>query len=174
MRYSLLFAGKDDLREVNDFLVTNALKAKDCLPPPMLDIFCVAHKGDELVACCGASVAREGDLHLEGIYKLDETVGFLLGNRSQVCEIGRWFSLDMNSRLKVIQDLIEYLLSDGVKFALCELKDSTVRLVGRYGLNFKPTASVLNLSAIDPAELDYYEIDPPRLYVLDLRSIEWK
>lgn len=164
----------EGMLSISNFLIENALKAKDCLPPPMLDIYAVAQEGGELLACCGASLARSGKLHLEKIYQLDEIAAAFVAERDETCEIGRWFSLDMDAALPVLRHLIDHLIESQVFYALCELKDATIRRTRVYGLEFIETNSKLNIPSIDPTEKKYYVDRPPRLYLLDLRMIEWK
>ncbi len=167
---------RHELSEVYLFLNEHAQQARQCLPPPMLEIFAICEDDGEIVACCGASVASKGRLHIEKIYRLDvETAQFLDKERQRFCEIGRWFSVVPDAATATLKALVMHLEKQGVAFALCELKDATVRRAKRMGLAFHQTASTLNLEAIDATEIAYYQDDhPPKLYWLNFAEIQWK
>ena len=174
MNFSILEYPGDDLRGVNLFLNNHAKKRYGALPPPMLDIYCVADQEDEIRACCGASLASVNQqLHLESLYAIDEDSKKQLPDRSLLCEIGRWVSEDATAALPVLKLLIEYLQSKGITHALCELKSPTVRRANSYGLTFHPLKAILDLSKVDPTGIDYYSDLPPDLYLLSFKEIIW-
>lgn len=164
-----------DLRPVNNFLIEHALRAKDCLPPPMLLIFAVAYNdASELVACCGASTSTKEPFHLEKIYRFNESAKNVLSDRDILCEIGRWFSTDATAALPVLKNLIEYLQGLGIQRAICELKAATVRRAYSLGLSFQELDAELMIDNVDATEKIYYLDLPPKLYLLDFNHIAWK
>lgn len=163
---------QNGLRDVNSFLNQIALKRYDALPPLMLDIYCVARdENNEILACCGASLAKEDGLYLESIYHISDPD--LLSDRNRWCEIGRWISIDATAALPVLRGIITEMQSQGIDFALCELKDPTVRRANSLGLSFNPIEARLDLGAIDPTGTDYYVDLPPKLYSLTFSEIQW-
>jgi hypothetical protein len=173
LKVEILIEPPDDLRKVNDFLNSNALKRAGCLPPPMLNRYCVVTEKDEILACAGATLARDRKLHLEKIYNFGHDASKLLLHRAIFCEIGRWFSIDARAALPALRGLIGMLDAEGIRFALCELKKPTVRRAQGMGLHFEKVDAMLDLTRVDPIERQYYADNPPTLYRLDFAKIDW-
>lgn len=175
LEIEILIEPYDDLRKVNDFLNGNALKRANCLPPPMLNQYCIVMEigKDEILACAGATLARDRKLHLEKIYNFGRDASRMLMHRAIFCEIGRWFSIDARASQPALSGLIGMLEAEGVRFAFCELKKQTVRRAKGMGLNFEKVDAMLDLSQVDPIEREYYVENPPDLYRLDFSKITW-
>lgn len=170
-----MIKGRDDMRDVAHFLTDNALKRFDTNAPSLLDRFCVAYLDDELVACCGATLARDRTMYLEKIYKLGHTITEdIAEDRGIFCEIGRWMSHVADLAPQVLKGIIEHAQSEGAQFAICEMVAPSMRRAKSLGLPFAEVESDLVLANVDPIARKYYEEHTPQLYKLDLAAIDWR
>lgn len=175
MKTEIVINDGSDMREIMDLLSNTALHRFNTNAPPLLDQFCVAREGDEMVGCCGSSLAQNGPLYLEQIYRIfDDAFPPLLSQRERLCEIGRWMSVVPDAAPLVLRGMIAHLENQGVNFALCEMVQPSYRRARALGIHFHEVAAELILENVDPTGRRYYHEKQPQLYWFDFSQILWR